>query len=560
MTQWDSGAKWEPWPANPTPSLWSEVDAGVGWPAVIIGNVDVCELVTSVRWGLGRSSWLDGPEPGTAQVELNGSFAAHVGDPIRISAPPVTDLWVGYIDTVAETQEPDGTTTRLSAVTAFAKLLSADVRIPRNFAANDLTGRLLELATVAGVTAGAIEVAPSVGVLPQLLAVTGYTGTLSALLDTDEKASNAIVATGPNGEWRVLPRDALPVELTIDPIDLVDDSCPSELVVATSTPDHVRNAFAIAGTLTERPVSIGKYGRRAYEVPAGVAATAPPYSAGFFDAVSEPAPYAEASVPVSTRLAAVVPIAPFDYVRTPDETLYQVLGVDWQAAPDEWSAQLSLDRTQSSIANSPTTPPIDPPPSYATATDTFSANADGYAVKASGGVNAGNGASVDLLVGLLSDGQLARSFVKFSLAWSHPLSKITKVTSAKLRLHVGEVTCQSYGSSPGIRVQRVIDAWSEGTYGTRCAFSSSNALKYPGPSRTSTGEALRSVSGSEGALCEVTVTTIVEAWRAGSPNYGFALLGSSESSSSDRIVFWGRGGSVAASMRPSLVVTYQYEV
>jgi hypothetical protein len=540
--------------AQPEPSLWSAIDANVGYPAIIVGGVDLCERANGVRWSLGRSSMLDGPEPDTASFDLVDAYETAIGTPVAIAAPPAGDLWHGYVDTIAQTTTPDGTTTSVGCVGSWSKLLSTELSSPTAFAAGTLVDRLLRLAALAGVTPPGIHMAPSVGVLPQLAAVAAFTGDLAGHVDAVEKASNAIVAVLPDGSWSILARDAYPPSSSPPLVELIDESCPSELEVAVTTADHVRNSFTIAGALTERPLSIAQYGRRTYDVPAGIAAEPPPYSVGFFDAVASPARYATAHIPIDTRLAAVVPIAPFDYVRTPDDVVYQTLGVDWEAAPDTWRATLALDRTQSSIANTPD--PVPPePPTTATRTDVFACNADAYGVLTGGGVHSGNGASVDLLVGLLADGQLARGFVKFGISWA---GKVVRVTKATLRLRVGEESCMSYGSSPTVKVYRVSAAWSEGTYGTRCAFSSSNALTYPGPAVTSSGAVTKDCARSESAIVDVVVTAIVQAWAGGSPNYGFALRGASESSSADRCVFWSR--SASSGVRPTLTVTYEYEV
>jgi hypothetical protein len=216
---------------------------------------------------------------------------------------------------------------------------------------------------------------------------------------------------------------------------------------------------------------------------------------------------------------------------------------------------VELDRTQMSIA----APPIDPdppnpiPPTTATVTETFSTDRSAYVVDSAGG--SGNGASVDLLVGRLGDGKLARGLVRFALGWN---GKVVKVTSAKLRVRGGATNCSGFGSSPSFNVRRVTAGWSPGTYATRCAFSSTNAVVYPGPGTTTTGQVSKAGPGSTGSWAEIDVTAIVAAWASGSPNYGFRLAGLDEGNSADRAPVWSHNA--ASGDRPQLVVTYTYEV
>jgi hypothetical protein len=506
-------------------------------------------------------------------VRAGSSLAAiELGDTVAIAAEPAGQLWHGWVDGIDYHLEPaDGevrTTIRVTAVDQLSRILTAEVYRSVVLQAGDLEARLLALAQYAGVPPRAVRHAPSAGVLPQLATVT-LAGSaskpvkLAEHLAACELASNAIVAVAPDGAWLILARDALPSTPAV--VDLVGDSCPSSADVATTTPDRVRNAFTIAdGAEVVRQASIDRYGRRAFDVPAGVTAAGvtPPYTASFFDALADPAPFVRVTVPVAARSARAVPLAPFAFVRLPDRAeLYQLLGLTWQATPGAWEVHLELDRTQTSIAATPAPelPPVTPPPPPATTrtvTTTFACERSAYVVNATGGIAAGNGGSVDLLVGLLGDGQLARGLVRFPLAWA---GKVRQVKSAKLRLRVGQTTCSSYGSSPRITAYRAGSTWLEGTYSTRCAFASSNAVKWPGPTQFSTGAASGSPARTEGALLELDVTAIVAAWASGAPNYGFVLRGASESNSANRCPFWSRNAS-SSTMRPTLVVTYEHEV
>lgn len=577
MARWSEGWPWMPdAEGGPTgePSLWESVDASVGWPDVLVRGVNLCDRVTSVRWSHGRDWWLSAPEPGTASIELAGALPAGVvielGDPVVIAAPPAGELWHGWVDAVSEHLAPrDGEVdhvVRVSAVDALSRLLSAEVYSSTTFAAGTLETRLLAMAQLAGVGVRPVRIAPSVGVLPQLAAVTvaasaADPATFADQLARAELASNAIVAVGLDGSWLILPRDRLPATPAV--VDLVGDSCPNAADIATASPERARNAFTIAGAAeVVRQASIDRYGRRAFDVPAGVSSTPPPYSSAMLDALADPQPFVRATVPVASRSAAAVQLEPFGFVRLPGRPeLYQLLGLEWRASPDAWTAVLELDRTQSSIAEPPPPedPPVDPPPppaTTATVTETFSCDRAAYVVKSSGGLYAGNGGSVDLLVGLLADGHLSRALVRFAIGWN---GKVRTVKSAKLRLRIGATTCMGYGSSPRVTASRITGAWSEGTYSTRCGFASSNAVKWPGPAYTSSGAVTKDASRTEGALLELDVTAAVAAIAAGAPNYGFMIRGASETNTANRVSLWSRHASSSGD-RPTLVVTYEYEV
>lgn len=563
-------AYWEPSGLTP-PTLWAGVDAGVGWPDIIVDGILVTDRTLAASWSSGRSWWLDDPQPGSAAVELQGTLAgelagAAVGDVLRIEADPVGTLWRGWIDSIVETTVPqDGELAyglTIQASDALSRILSVELYSSLALIANPLDRRLADLATAAGVPAPqVVTVLPTTGALPQLAAVTlaGSTATplkLGDHLAACEKASNAIVAVARDGSWLVLPRAR--VLTTPDVVTLNGTSDLNELHRAVATPERVRNVFTIAGVATTIATSVAKYGRRGYDVPSGLLVSgAPPYAPETLAALAEPLPFAQGTIPVDSRLADAVALSPFDWCRVstrPTDELYQLLSMSWRADPGDWQLSVELDRTQTSIA----APPIDPdppnptPPGQATVTDTFAANRSAYIVDSSGG--SGNGASVDLLVGRLADGKLARALIRFDLPWR---GRVVKVISATLQLKGGATNCSGFGSSPSFTVSRLTGSWSPGTFATRCAFSSTNAVVFPGPPATSTGQVTKAGPSSTGDVQSLDVTAIVAAWASGSANYGLRLRGASETSSSDRAPIWSYNAS--SGDRPRLVVKYTYE-
>jgi hypothetical protein len=574
VARWSAGYRWEP-SGQLEPTLWGDVDAGAGWPDVILAGVNVADRCTGVSWTLGRTWWLADPEPATASVALNGRLEGtalsglKLGDRLDIRADPAGPLWTGWIDAITETTEPvDGELAyglNIGASDAMSRVLSVELYSSLALAAGDLSVRVAQLAAAAGVpTPVRVFILPTIGVLPQLAAVTlagSSTAplTLGGHLADCERASNAIVAVDRDGTFLVLPRAR--VVTTPEIVTLDDDSDPNRLERAIATPERVRNVFTIAGAVTTIPTSVAKYGRRGYDVKSGVSTTPPPYAPETLAALAEPAPFASATVPVDSRTARAVSLSPFDWCRVstrPTDEYYQALALGWSATPDSWDLSVGLDRTQMSIA----APPIDPdppnpiPPTTATVTDTFLCDRSAYVVETAGGLDAGNGASVDLLIGRLNDGNLARALVRFNLAWR---GKVTYVSAATLELRGGQTTCSGYGSSPSFRVRRNTGSWSAGTYATRCSFASGNAVIFPGPATTSTDEKTGAGPTSEGALGRVAILGIVRSWATGSPNYGLSIRGASESSSGNRAPVWSKQAGSAGD-RPKLIVTYTYEV
>ena len=576
MTTWSGGWGWEP-SGDEITSTWGDVDAGVGWPDVIVAGVQVTDRCTGASWATGREWWLADAEPGSATVTLQGILEGTaiagltVGDTLEIRAQPAGVMWKGWIDNVTESTVPqDGELAyglTIAASDAMSRLLAAELYSSLALPAGTLVARLSALATAAGVP-GPLPVVtnPTNMTLVQLAAVTlaGSTATPLTLgdhLSACERASNAIVAVARDGSWIVQPRAR--VVVTPEVLTLDDDSDPNRLERVVATPERVRNVFTVAGVETVIADSVTEYGRRAYDVPGAVSTTPPPYALETMQALATPEPFAAVTIPVRTRTAAVVGIQPFAWCRVstrPADEYYQALSTAWTAAPDEWTVAIGLDRTQMTIAG-PGDPDFpDPPdpdlPNVATKTVTFRLTKSAFVVKTTGGLEAGNGQSVDLLVGLLADGNLARGLMRFDVVWS---GKVTKVNSAQLRLKGAAQYCMSYGNSPSYRIRRITESWSRGSYYTRCAFSGGNAVVWPGPPTTSNGERpSANAPQSPGAWAEVNLLDIVRAWASGSPNYGIQIAGASESSTNDRAPLWGHN--TEPSDQPELVVNYTYEV
>ena len=190
-------------------------------------------------------------------------------------------------------------------------------------------------------------------------------------------------------------------------------------------------------------------------------------------------------------------------------------------------------------AEVPPEPPEPPPVLTQTVTRTYVCNKDSRAFLSSAGANLGSGTEGELPVGYWSSSK-NRAFLGFATI---PWGDVISVVSAELRITTTTQVNIGFGSSPKIRVRRITATWSEGSASSP---SGSNALIWPGPTVTSSGERVETVSGSQGALEIIPITTIARAWApaasggSAAKNYGLALYSYGESSTAYTTEFWAR--------------------
>jgi hypothetical protein len=594
MARWSDQFPWEP--SESGESVWGKVDAGVGYPDVIVAGVNRCDLVADLSWRTGRVWWMASPEGGSCSMTLRGRITDfEVGDPVVISALPVGTLWVGTVDAIEYRYTPAGEdcddaeiqtlVTANDGLATFAAINLADIHGAKNVAGT-LADRVAAMATFAGVPSST-KVMPSSTFLPTLTAeATAQTGPMLDLLDKYERASNAIVGIDRQGVWRIQPRAGLPVGVVPD-FDKTDSSRPmGEFLVGDDIPyaateirasvERVVNSWAFdAATdiLVDRSASIGKYGRRTYKA-ASLSASPmyatdaaadpenpPIYYEGMVKALAadppeKPLPSLSVEIRVRNRLSAVLPLTVFDFVQyaLPGQAVagvYQVMAQEWTATPGDWVVAMTLDPTGGEIGSRPASDSggggSTPPPVTKSYTGTLACTKDSCFVDTNSG---GNGAGANVLVGRLADGQVTRGAFGFA---SIPLrGRNRKVTSATITFTTERGGCMQWGSSPKIVLKRITAAWSEGSFSTACSWASSNASKWPGPAATSTGAATKAHSASDGISVAVDVKTIVQAWLDGSPQYGVLVVGASESSSAYR-------SALKAGHTARLAVAYTYE-
>lgn len=240
-------------------------------------------------------------------------------------------------------------------------------------------------------------------------------------------------------------------------------------------------------------------------------------------------------------------------LATPIEVAARVLGGSIRGDTQTgWSATLVtyVSSAEWSDAEVPPPPPPPPPPATQTVTRTYTVTKDSRAFLSSTGQNLGSGTEGELPVGAWA-GARNRAFLGFAAI---PWTDVVEFVSAELRIYTSTQVNIGFGSLPQVRIRRVTQLWQEGTAGSP---SGSNALIWPGPPTTTSGEKVASISGSEGVLQIISITNIVKTWAppaaggSGLHNYGIAILSSAESSESRTTEFWARehGSSTDAEIR-----------
>jgi hypothetical protein len=148
------------------------------------------------------------------------------------------------------------------------------------------------------------------------------------------------------------------------------------------------------------------------------------------------------------------------------------------------------------------------------------------------------------------------------LAFTHNWTDMVNITSIVLRIRNTSTYHIARGGSSGtrtIRIQGVTESWNQGS--ASHPMTTGNAVVWPGPSRTSTGEVTSTTSGSDNAWNEIDVTDLYDRFVPayidvnGTPgsaqsNYGIAIIADD---SGDTAEFWSDN---KAGSEPEIVVTY----
>jgi hypothetical protein len=243
-----------------------------------------------------------------------------------------------------------------------------------------------------------------------------------------------------------------------------------------------------------------------------------------------------------------------DSVEPTIDVAARVLGASLEANTDSgWSAHIIsyIPANEWAEAETPpiTPPPIIPPPNTVKVTRTYACTKDARLAHSSS-LDAGNGTDVNLPIGYISPYR-NRAVMGFAAI---PWGGVVSVDKAELIVTIGQNSCGAFGSEPKVKVERLTQSFSEGSYNSTCGFGTSNAVKYPGPSVTSSGAVSSGVPKGTGTQKSIDITAIVRAWFSGQSQHGLRIISAGEDSSKWTTCFYSRHHGTAGN-RPSLKLT-----
>lgn len=174
---------------------------------VAIAGRLVNHQIQSCTWTIGRSDWFSTLTGSSASISLIGDVDAEPGDEVVIHTTADV-LFSGFVDTISQTQELNGTIrTNVTVQDVVAKLGQTDLTNV-TLTSGTVDNVLSQILTMAGMNA-TVNVAPTVNSLPTLNAITGYTGDALSLINRIEQSTNSLVFAQPDGSVVVSLRDAM---------------------------------------------------------------------------------------------------------------------------------------------------------------------------------------------------------------------------------------------------------------------------------------------------------------------------------------------------------------
>lgn len=561
---WDGGVEWGDaetdgakayWQASPDPS------PRTTRPRISVAIAGRRMAAQTASWTLGHDDWFGILQPCTANFGFVGPVDAMPNDPIVVAVESEATaehsdvLWVGRIDTVTMTKQTDGSYwSSVTAVDPIAILGQAAAPLTGGVPDGDLQSLTRRIAKEAGLRL-TVDSADSLPPIYGAFYADGTGGTNSTVLDLInrfEHTSNALLMQQRDGSLRASVRKAFGGTVETVPLEGLDS--PSSWVVQTD-PTNVYNDFELgavpfgsSGAWSERsytdPTDSQKaYGKRTLSVTDIMA----PSHAAYADILLSPVLAAprprvtSATFPISSLEQHALFLDPLDLVTFEDD-IWQVMTVshDVSGGGSDWTVTITADITQSLIAGDedpPTTTDPDPTPGTRTITRTYTSAKSGVGYRSSGGAQYGNGADGYLSVGYYQ-GTRARSFIAHpTINWASDFPGFIRVKNATLDLRTSGQVRVAFGSHPKVYAQRITQAWTQGST-TYPNDANGGALTWPGPSRTSTGQTLRSLTRATDKDVSLNVTDIVQAEHDSGNQYGVALISANEASSSNTTEFY----------------------
>jgi PKD domain len=331
-------------------------------PIVMIDGVDVCDLLYSATWSLGRTSWTDAFAGQTCSIRLRGLQSFTRGQAITITAPAAVGaepLWVGIVDQVTEVNEiEDGRDDTLVTGTDRASRLGrrhlhGSTILPQA----TLPARLDALRTGPWQFRYRYAGHPVDGTRwPTLLKrpVTDERLRERTFLDMIAETLTASIAfayVAPNGDIVYGPWEAPAGVPSTPSINLnVMPDCASRVTLDRDSLEGIVNRWSEGSTSLwdfENTPSIESYGEHAWTVADDVLLIdgSLPHTTGMRAAMADPLRAATVEVPIIDWAQKTITAEPMDFA-TWNTRLYSIMGVRHEVnyLGARWTATLALDR------------------------------------------------------------------------------------------------------------------------------------------------------------------------------------------------------------------------
>lgn len=365
ITRWNAERRWgqylavaAPPPAEPPVQ-----------PCVRIAGQDMCDLVYSVTWNLGKQRWTDSFGGQTASIRLRGVVPLDQGAKVTIAvpnAPAGQSLWVGIIDQTSEVNEPllardDTLVVAMDIASQLSRRhLSWHLILPEAKLPARLDDVLPDLVQTRYKYAGYPVLGdrwPTLKKRPAVDTEGKRTEQLRdrTVLDMVQETLNASLAfgyVGPGGGIVYAPWEA-PANLPATPvIDLQEGiDCASRVTLERNAVAGMVNRWTQGSdpyTDLEQAQSIQTYGEQAFSVPSGVYLSDTvgwiPYTVAMVEALDDPARAVTAEVPVTSWDQKVITTQPLNFAEW-NNKLYSIMGVRHEVTVgDAWRVTLDLDR------------------------------------------------------------------------------------------------------------------------------------------------------------------------------------------------------------------------
>ncbi len=569
---WDGGVEWGTAATEGANGYWqasSTASQFTGKPvlSVAIGGKRIAGQFLGASWTLGRTDWLSTLAPNGASMTFFGGVDADPNDVVVIacevdsgsSSTHPDPFWVGRVETYSESQDVTGNIIATVSATDMVGMLG-QVKMPVDLGTG-VIGNLETLTESLALDYGSLTV--DVITDDTLADIYGdpedIDATLLEFINRMERTSNALLFLQRSGKLKAVVRQALGGSIVTIPLAGLD--APASWDTQTSLGNVINKwkwggitGWTSSGGDYDVTASSDIYGVRSYEVTDMLAPSESPYVASDMITVlgTPRAVLTSATFPNPDMASSVLWLDPLAYVSR-DSTTWQVMQVQHSVSPSDWQVTIAADQTQSFLVGDSDPTPTDPDPTPGTTlvTQTYTSSKSSVVFKSSGGAFYGNGADDYLSVGYYASTR-ARGLIAFTgINWASDFPGFVRVKTAVLTLRTSSESRVLFGSNPKFYVKRLTESWSEGS--TTYPNDGSNAVIWPGPAATASGQVLKTIGTATTTDRDITITDIVQGWHD-SGNYGLRLMSVNEDSSGNTIEFFSDDYATAGA-RPRLSIT-----